>query len=218
MSNIKPNDIVSAQGLKATIDTLRNLKSNEHIDRRQDVNSVAQAMETDEEGAFAYIYPEGYLMYFKESSVYQNVEYPAGEYRYLGGNWISTQTFDGDYNSLENKPYIDNVPTTGSSNLITSGGVAEAFNAIINEIKTSIVGVYKYKGTVDKYSPSEGDESDTTYLIGDNGVTSPENGDVYNVKDTGMNYAWNADEAQWDALGSDIPEELSNDEINAICQ
>lgn len=126
MSNIKPNDIVSAQGLKATIDTLRNLKSNEHIDRRQDVNSVAQAMETDEEGAFAYIYPEGYLMYFKESSVYQNVEYPAGEYRYLGGNWISTQTFDGDYNSLENKPYIDNVPTTGSSNLITSGGVAEA--------------------------------------------------------------------------------------------
>lgn len=192
MSEIKSTDFVSVDNLEAVIDGLRELKSATHIDRRRDIPTVADAMKVDTQGRRYHVFPEGFEMYFVSGSTYNQTSYPKGNYQYLDGTWKKVSSLDnGDEN---------------------------AFNAIINEIKASIVGVYKYKGTVDKYSPSEGDESDTTYLIGDNGVASPENGDVYNVKDTGMNYAWNADEAQWDALGSDIPEELSNDEINAICQ
>lgn len=54
-------------------------------------------------------------------------------------------------------------------------------------ISTAISSVYKYKGTVANEGalPSE---------------PTPATGDVYNVTDTGMNYAW--DGTKWDALGS----------------
>lgn len=51
---------------------------------------------------------------------------------------------------------------------------------------TASTKVYKPKGSVATYSalPTEGNEV----------------GDVYNVEDTGMNYAW-TDKGEWDALG-----------------
>lgn len=56
------------------------------------------------------------------------------------------------------------------------------------EIDTKLVAIYKYRGTVASYSnlPS----------------TSLTVGDVYNVEDTGDNYAWTGTE--WDKLGGTI--------------
>lgn len=56
-----------------------------------------------------------------------------------------------------------------------------------NEVDNKLVSVYKYKGTVASVS---------------NLPTSSTVGDVYNVSDTGMNFAW--DGSKWDALGSEI--------------
>lgn len=54
-------------------------------------------------------------------------------------------------------------------------------------VQTAVSAVYKYKGSVANQGalPSE---------------PAPATGDVYNVEDTGMNYAWNG--TQWDALGT----------------
>lgn len=54
-------------------------------------------------------------------------------------------------------------------------------------VNTAVSAVYKYKGSVAHQGalPSE---------------PAPTTGDVYNVEDTGMNYAWNG--TQWDALGT----------------
>lgn len=59
--------------------------------------------------------------------------------------------------------------------------------AITEAVSTAVSAVYKYKGSVANQDalPSE---------------PAPTTGDVYNVEDTGMNYAWNG--TTWDALGS----------------
>lgn len=56
------------------------------------------------------------------------------------------------------------------------------------EIDTKLVAIYKYRGTVASYSN-----------LPSTGLTI---GDVYNVEDTGDNYAWTGTE--WDKLGSTI--------------
>lgn len=61
--------------------------------------------------------------------------------------------------------------------------------------KKDLVTVYQYKGTVETYDELP------------EGLGEDDIGHVYNVKDTGMNYAWagigaqNADEKGWDELG-----------------
>lgn len=67
--------------------------------------------------------------------------------------------------------------------------------------KSDISGLYKYKGSKASYSllPSEGNEV----------------GDVWNVEDTGMNYAWTGE--AWDALGAAFEiEAITNGEIDTI--
>lgn len=67
--------------------------------------------------------------------------------------------------------------------------------------KSDISGLYKYKGSKASYSllPTEGNEV----------------GDVWNVEDTGMNYAWTGE--AWDALGAAFEiEAITNGEIDTI--
>lgn len=67
--------------------------------------------------------------------------------------------------------------------------------------KTDITGLYKYKGSKATYSalPSSGNET----------------GDVWNVEDTGMNYAWTGE--AWDALGGTFEiSAITNTEIDTI--
>ena len=70
--------------------------------------------------------------------------------------------------------------------------------------KSDIVNVYRYKGSVDTYSNlPRGDLN---------------SGDVYNVEDTGKNYAWTG--SAWDDLGGSFEfeeEEITEEEVERIC-
>lgn len=82
---------------------------------------------------------------------------------------------------------VDTEPTSGSTNVVTSGGIHSA-------IQSAISSVYKYKGTKANYAslPSSGN------------VT----GDVWNVEaaygdyPAGTNWAWTG--SGWDALGGEV--------------
>lgn len=96
-------------------------------------------------------------------------------------------------------------PATASANGLMSAadkskldgfGTADTY-----ALKSDLSSVYKYKGSV----ASETD-------LPTSGNTS---GDVYNVEDTGMNYAW--DGTAWDPLGGSFDlEAISNQEIDTI--
>ena len=85
--------------------------------------------------------------------------------------------FSGSYNDLTNKPTI---PTKTSQLTNDSGFATETY------VNNKVASVYKYKGSVETFA--------------DLPTTNRNVGDVYDVKDTGMNYAWNGTE--WDALGT----------------
>lgn len=90
---------------------------------------------------------------------------------------------------------------------VTGGGTADAvdWSNIQNKpdvaLKSDLTAVYKYKGS----KPSYG-------ALPESGNTV---GDVWNVEDTGMNYAWTG--TAWDALGEAFEiESITNAEIDDI--
>ena len=94
--------------------------------------------------------------------------------------------------------------TTSAAGLMSAAdksklnGFSDASNYVL---KTDIVNMYKYKGSVASYSllPSTGNV----------------NGDVYNVETDGQNYAWNG--TAWDSLGGVFAvSEITNSDIDAI--
>lgn len=89
----------------------------------------------------------------------------------------------------------------------TGGGTADSvdWSNIQNKpdlaLKSDLTTVYKYKGSKVNYAalPESGNEV----------------GDVWNVEDTGMNYAWTGE--GWDALGAAFEiQAITNEEIDAI--
>lgn len=89
----------------------------------------------------------------------------------------------------------------------TGGGTADAvdWSNVQNKpdlaLKSDLASVYKYKGS----KPSYGALPESGNVIGD----------VWNVEDTGMNYAWTG--AAWDALGEMFEiQSITNEEIDAI--
>lgn len=69
-------------------------------------------------------------------------------------------------------------------------------------LKSDITGMYKYKGSVASYNnlPTSGNKA----------------GDVWDCKDTGMNYAWTSD-GKWDELGGLFSvTSIANSEIDAL--
>ena len=84
------------------------------------------------------------------------------------------------------------VGTAISTALANSGNAYQTASDVSSAISTAVSSVYKYKGSVASYSnlPASGNTT----------------GDVYDVQDTGMNYAWNG--TKWDELGSEV--DLSN--------
>lgn len=89
----------------------------------------------------------------------------------------------------------------------TGGGTADSvdWSNIQNKpdlaLKSDITGLYNYKGSKVNYAalPESGNQV----------------GDVWNVEDTGMNYAWDGE--KWDALGESFEiQAITNEEIDAI--
>lgn len=86
---------------------------------------------------------------------------------------------------------------------ISVGGVAWTDITGKPEIPTKdeLTNVYKYKGSVANVAALPAADNTT--------------GDVYNVEDTGMNYAWNGTE--WDALGQILEiSAITNEQIDAL--
>lgn len=111
-----------------------------------------------------------------------------------------------DWSNVQNKPsglvidtnyvHTDNNYTSGEKAKLAAFGEASAY-----ALKTDIASAYKYKGSKANYAalPSAGNEI----------------GDVWNVEDTGMNYAWTG--TAWDALGQLLEiQSITNGEIDAI--
>ena len=86
---------------------------------------------------------------------------------------------------------VDSALNSNSSNPVQNKIITAELQAISSDLsnnyakKSDITGVYKYKGSVD-----------STHNLPTSGNTL---GDVYNVDERGINYAWNG--TQWDALG-----------------
>ena len=92
-------------------------------------------------------------------------------------------------------------PTDKAVNITVPTSVASFSDASNYALKSDITNVYKYKGSV----------ATSSALPSSNQTT----GDVYNVEDTGMNYAWNG--TAWDALGEILTiESITNAEIDEM--
>lgn len=158
---------------------------------------------------------------------------------------LKTVAFTGSYNDLTNKPTIPTVtndltnelkanydaaythsqaahaPANAQANVIETVKVNNTALTVTNKavnitvptsiasfsdasnyaLKSDITNVYKYKGSV----------ATSSALPSSNQTT----GDVYNVEDTGMNYAWNG--TAWDALGEILTiVSITNAEIDAM--
>lgn len=106
-------------------------------------------------------------------------------------NVIESIKVNGTAQTVTGKAVDISVPTS-----ISSFSDAENY-----ALKSDITNVYKYKGSVASSSalPSSGNTA----------------GDVYNVSDSGMNYAWTGSE--WDALGEILEiTSITNAEIDAM--
>ena len=125
-----------------------------------------------------------------------------GEYSdLLNTPTLSIVAGTGEYSDLLNKPTIPLVDQAynGSSTNAQSGTAVASLIAnymtasdVINVINIAVSSVYRYKGSVANYSslPASGQAV----------------GDVWNVEDTGDNYAW--DGTAWDKLAGTV--DLSN--------
>lgn len=158
---------------------------------------------------------------------------------------LKTVAFTGSYSDLTNKPTIPTVtndltdelkahydaaythstqahaPSTAEANIIdevqVNGTALTVTNKAVNitvpttvasmsdasnyALKSDLTNVYKYKGSVAAVAnlPASGNTA----------------GDVYNVEDTDMNYAWNG--SAWDPLGELFSiESITNEEIDAM--
>ena len=139
----------------------------------------------------------------------ENYELPAASSDGLGGikigaglaideNGVAHTTYNPEmpveWNTIEDKP------TTLQGYGITDAATKNE----LEEVRTAVSRVYKYKGKV-------ATEADL-----DN-IQDPDNGDMYDVEDSGVNYAWNEDESRWDNMGSLLKiEGLTNYELDII--
>lgn len=110
-------------------------------------------------------------------------EFATKSYVDTNGGKIDKITVNGTEQTITNKTVALTVPTVVSD--LTNDSGFQTATEVQTAIDTAISSAYKYKGSVADVSalPASGNKT----------------GDVYDVQDTGMNYAWNG--SAWDALG-----------------
>ena len=111
-------------------------------------------------------------------------------YVQTNGGKIDTISVNGTQQTITNKNVDITVPTQVSD--LTNDSGFQTASDVQTAINTAVSSAFTYKGSVATESalPASGNKT----------------GDVYDVLDTGMNYAW--DGTKWDALGGTI--DLSN--------
>ncbi len=100
-------------------------------------------------------------------------------------NVIETVKRNGTALPVSGKAVDVTVPTKVSE--LTNDSGYQTADQVQAAIGSAVASAYRYKGSVAAYAGLPAD---------------PEAGDVYDVQETGMNYAWNG--AAWDALGQII--------------
>jgi len=139
----------------------------------------------------------------------ENYELPAASAESLGGVKVGDGLHIDENGVLETvyNPQMDvewesiiDTPTTLEGFGITDAATKDE----LEEVREEVTKLYKYKGSV----PTKADLDN---------IQNPQNGDVYDVEEDGMNYAWNADESRWDNLGSVFEiESISKYELDII--
>lgn len=111
------------------------------------------------------------------------------------------------YVTVESSPVVESIAQrTPQGTLRTNNPTADLDAAnkkyVDDNIAAHLVGVYTYKGSKDTYAnlPATG-----------NNV-----GDVWNVEDTGTNYAWNG--TNWDSLSANVLDSTGNSTVQAMSQ
>lgn len=111
-----------------------------------------------------------------------------------GALFKTCTTFDKDIYTKE-KVYLTNLPTySGSAEPENTSLVTKSY------VDNRLSSVYSFKGTKAKVSDLKS-------------ITTKAKGDVYNVTEDGMNYAW--DGTAWDALGGDFSRYYTKTEIDS---
>lgn len=112
-----------------------------------------------------------------------NSPFATQAYVATNGGKIDKITVNGTEQTITNKTVALTVPTQVSD--LTNDSGFQTASEVQTAISTAVAGAYTYKGSVASVDdlPSSGNTT----------------GDVYDVQDTGMNYAWNG--SAWDALG-----------------
>ena len=146
------------------------------------------------------IMPIGVISYETDTN---KVKLSDGEKSYNNLPYVSSDSssLNMDYSQLLGKPQINSVELRGNKSLDDLGIAAKNAVYTKEEVDAKVTSVYKYKGSVANEAslPSEGN------VIGD----------VYNVEDTGANYAW--DGSKWDNLGTaiDLTSYLTKEEADS---
>lgn len=129
-----------------------------------------------------------------------NSPFATQAYVAANGGSIDTIKVNGTTQTITNKTVDITVPTAVSD--LTNDSGFQTAQDVEDAIDAKVAGAYKYKGSVATVAdlPSSGNEA----------------GDVYDVQETGMNYAWNG--SSWDAMGQLIDTSLlwAKSELTAI--
>ena len=108
-----------------------------------------------------------------------------------GSSHLVNGALNFKYKNTNDEPYNAwlNITSAGTLEFGSTGGTASEISTVATQkwVENKLSNTYKFKGSVDTYAdlPSLAD-----------------NGDVYNVTSTGMNYAWTGTE--WDELGATV--------------
>lgn len=228
MSNLDPDNVAGQiEDLQNEV-TNNNININNRVDQLPTFDDVYTKKEVDDKISSLYTYKgsvatkndlptEGN----KNGDVYTVLD-EGFTYAWNGTEWIPIGNVNIDMSDYYDKTEINNINTTtnnridtnvtnisnlssdltshktaSNSKFSTINSQIETLNTdkanknevyTIEEINNKFGTVYKYKGSVDTFEalPTE----------------NVENGDVYNVASTGMNYAWNG--TTWDSLGTDV--------------
>ena len=115
------------------------------------------------------------------------------------GGKIDTISVNGTAQTITNKSVDITVPTAVSE--LTNDSGYQTATDVTTAISAAVASAYIYKGSVASQSALPQDAN---------------TGDVYDVQDTGMNYAWNG--SSWDALGTYVDTSLywAKSELSAI--
>ena len=116
-----------------------------------------------------------------------------------------------DWANVQNKPTILTQQDVSNAFSTSLEAAHLATSAELSAVEAKLTGVYHFKGSVDTFDALPKDADD---------------GDVYNVTDSGMNYGYIAESRTWDALGTVIDLSgyaqktdfvaMTNEEIDAL--